>query len=78
MFIPLPELSPFASQRDIDLYFFQQEQFEDQQKWRKQLINFIYKPSSRVYIENDLSNIFFLATGHGTNIGDKNLTKISF
>ena len=78
MFIPLPELSPFASQRDVDLYFFQQEQFEDQQKWRKQLINFINKPSSRFYIENDLSNIFFLATGHGTNIGDKNLTKIPF
>lgn len=42
MFIPLPELSPFASQRDIDLYFFQQEQFEDQQKWRKQLISELF------------------------------------
>lgn len=73
-----PKLSPFASERELDSYFQSKQFSENKHEWRKQLIDFINKPSSRFYIENDLSKIFYLATGHGTNIGDKHYTKIPF
>lgn len=78
MFNPLPDLSPFACEREIDLYFHKQQYVENQAEWRKKLIDFINKPSSKFYIQNDLSSVFFMATGHGTNIGDNQYTKIPF